>query len=101
LFVFGFKSQEIQPIWQSSNLAQPNCSFIFADINNDNLNELLVIEGEYTADFSCSGKHLAVWSWQEWGFYNDWRSNSGEYGGKNVQEYIDQIKNTFAEGAGL
>ena len=100
-FVFGFKEKEIQPIWQSSNLAQPNCSFAFADINNDNLAELLVIEGEYTADFSCYGKYLAVWSWQEWGFYNDWRSNSGEYGGKKVQEYINEIENTYREGNGL
>ncbi|MFA6271958.1 MAG: hypothetical protein WC693_02500 [Patescibacteria group bacterium] len=97
-FVFGFKEQEIQPVWQSSNLAQPNCSFTFADINNDSLEELLVIEGEYTADFSCSGNHLAVWSWREWGFYNDWRSNSGEYGGKTVNQYIDEIKKTYAEG---
>jgi len=66
-------------VWGSSNLSVPNCKFIFSDINNDNLQELLVIEGEYKDDFSCSGKYLAVWKWQEWGFYNEWRSESGHY----------------------
>lgn len=90
-FVFGFKDQKIQPIWQSSNLSRPNCEFIIADVNGDGMDELVVIEGEYSSDFICSGKYLAVWSWQEWGFYNDWRSEAGEYEGALSQEYLDQI----------
>lgn len=95
LFVFGFVDQKIQPIWQSSNLHQPNCKFAFTDINEDNMNELVVIEGEYTDDFTCSGKYLAVWTWREWGFYNDWRSEAGEYTEELPQAYIDQITNEF------
>jgi len=85
-FVLGFKEGKINPIWQSSNLEKPNCEFLFEDINNDHQQELIVIEGEYSDDYQCEGKYVAVWKWNEWGFVNEWRSNEGEF--KNLKVEI-------------
>ncbi|MBU0648941.1 CapA family protein [Patescibacteria group bacterium] len=79
LFVYDYINNEVVPIWQSSNLDQPNCEFDFQDIDNDGNEELVVIEGEYAEDFICEGKHVAVWQWNGWGFSLVWRSPAGDY----------------------
>jgi poly-gamma-glutamate capsule biosynthesis protein CapA/YwtB (metallophosphatase superfamily) len=76
-FVYQFNETGMRPLWQSSNLDAPNCEFEFFDIDKDSKLELIVIEGEYQDDHRCLGKHVAVWEWREWGFYNDWRSEEG------------------------
>ncbi len=80
-FVFGYSKerQKISPIWQSSNLEAPNCDALFDDVNNDGRQELIVIEGSYDDWPYCKGRHVAVWSWNGWGFANDWRSDPGSY----------------------
>ena len=75
LFVMEYKNETFAQVWGSSNLSVPNCEFSFSDIDNDGKQELLVIEGEYTEDFSCIGKYRAIWKWNEWGFYNESRSD--------------------------
>lgn len=79
LFVYELASDGVHSLWQSSNLDQPTCEFVFADLDGDNKQELGVIEGEYTTERSCRGKFLAIWKWDEWGFYNQWRSNQGRF----------------------
>lgn len=78
-FVFDFIDDTIKPVWQSSNLAAPNCAFDVADIDGDNKNELIVIEGSYEDKPLCNGKFVAVWEWNGWGFTNAWRSREGGY----------------------
>lgn len=91
LFVYELTADGIKALWQSSNLDQPICEFIFADLDGDNKQELGVIEGEYTTDRSCRGKFLAIWKWNEWGFYNQWRSNEGHFSNlKAVEENSDK-----------
>lgn len=85
-FVFRLDGQEIRPVWQSSNLAVPNCEFLLEDIDNDGKNELVVIEGDYDDGRSCQGKYLAVWRWNDWGFFNQWRSQEGEFANLDVEE---------------
>lgn len=78
-FVFNILSKGVEPVWQSSNLEHPNCEFVFADLDNDNAQELIVLEGEYNKNFECIGKYIAVWKWNEWGFFNEWRSKEGSF----------------------
>lgn len=79
LFVFDLQKNAVTPLWQSSNLEAPNCAFTFGDVTNDGKQDLVVIEGEYTEPGRCSGKYVAVWSWSQWGFANEWRSEPGKY----------------------
>lgn len=79
LFVYELGADGVHSLWQSSNLDQPTCEFVFADLDGDDKQELGVIEGEYTTTRACRGKFVAVWKWDEWGFYNQWRSNAGHF----------------------
>jgi hypothetical protein len=72
-FVFNVTDRGVKPVWQSSNLAVPNCDFIIADIDTDGKMELITIEGEYSTGRTCSGTHRAVWKWNGWGFVNESR----------------------------
>jgi len=76
-FLFNYTKEGMKALWQSSNLDAPNCSFKIYDIDKDEKNELVVVEGEYGEGGACVGKHAAVWEWKEWGFYNDWRGERG------------------------
>jgi len=78
-FVFDFVNSQVKPIWQSSNLTAPNCQFAFADLDDDGLNELITLEGDYLPSLECRGNHLAIWKWNGWGFSNEWRSEKGDY----------------------
>ncbi len=78
-FVFGFHGGKVVPIWQSSNLDAPNCRYLFGDVDGDGKQELVTIEGKYSPDLSCTGKYLAVWKWNDWGFTNIWRSGEAAY----------------------
>ena len=90
-FVLGFHKGKIKNIWQSSNLEKPNCDFIFSDIDEDGKQELIVIEGEYGGD--CEGKHIAVWKWGSWGFFNEWRSDAGNFSNLKIRrsQYIEKV----------
>jgi hypothetical protein len=72
-FVFIFRNNSLEPIWQSSNLKSPNCEFEIADRDHDGKNELIVIEGSYEDWPACKGRHSALWKWNGWGFTNEWR----------------------------
>lgn len=88
-FVYSLVDNEIKMEWGSSNLAKPNCEFQLADIDEDGKNDLIVIEGEYQDNASCSGEYIAVWKWGQWGFVNEWRSEKGNY--KNLR--IERLDN--------
>ncbi|MFA7169848.1 MAG: hypothetical protein WC178_03260 [Candidatus Paceibacterota bacterium] len=85
-FIFDFKDGEVRPIWQSSNLDAPNCQILISDMDDDSQNELVVIEGDYADSPDCKGKYLAVWKWNEWGFFNEWRSEAGVFDGVETYE---------------
>ncbi len=80
-FVLDFIDNKVKQIWCSSNLSNPNCEFKIADINNDGKNELIVIEGDYSQrpKYKCNGNYVAIWKWNNWGFFNEWRSTKGNY----------------------
>lgn len=78
-FIYKFNNGKLQPHWGSSNISAPICKFAVADINHDGENELIVLEGDYKDYPNCTGKDLAVWKWNGWGFENFWQSKKGEY----------------------
>jgi len=80
-FVFAFGEDTLKAVWQSSNLEKPNCDYVLADVDDDGQDELVVTEGEYAEGRQCDAAFVAVWKWNEWGFYNEWRSDRGVYAG--------------------
>lgn len=89
-FVYDLVDNEMIMNWGSSNLAKPNCEFQTTDIDNDGKNDLIVIEGEYQNDTSCSGEYIAVWKWGSWGFVNEWRSEKGNYKNLRIEDHDDK-----------
>jgi poly-gamma-glutamate synthesis protein (capsule biosynthesis protein) len=85
-FVLRFKDRSVEQVWGSSNLSEPNCEFKIVDIDNDEENELVVIEGDYSEDFKCNGNYVAVWEWNDWGFSNQWRSEKGNFSGLEIEK---------------
>jgi len=78
-FVLNYENDTMRHVWGSSNLALPNCEFQIADVDDDGINELIVIEGNYWNIHECKGEYVAVWKWNDWGFTNQWRSERGKY----------------------
>ncbi|MBU0598408.1 hypothetical protein KKF61_05495 [Patescibacteria group bacterium] len=93
LFIYEFQDDNLHQVWGSSNLSQPNCEFTFNDIDHDNKQELIVIEGLYTDNYQCQGQFLAVWKWEEWGFFNEWRSKPGDY--QDINSLLPAIKEQY------
>ena len=85
-FVFDFINKTIKLIWGSSNLSVPNCEFKIADIDGDNKDDLVVIEGDYSQKPSCNGNYVAVWKWNGWGFSNEWRSKKGTFSNLEIEK---------------
>lgn len=79
LFVYRLKDKVMKQVWCSSALDYPIVSFTIQDIDNDNLFELVVEEGQYrkitgeryTLD-TFARVRTTVWRWDEWGFRLDW-----------------------------
>ena len=88
-FVLDFSGDAIKQVWGSSNLAEPNCEFKIADVDNDGENDLVVIEGDYSQNLKCVGNYIAVWKWNDWGFSNEWRSDKGNYANLEIEK-IDE-----------
>ncbi len=85
-FVLDFSGDTIKQVWGSSNLAEPNCEFKVADIDNDGKNDLVVIEGDYSQKPKCAGNYIAVWKWNDWGFSNKWRSEKGNFANLEIEK---------------
>ncbi|MBM3205635.1 CapA family protein [Candidatus Shapirobacteria bacterium] len=85
-FVLDFSGGSIKHVWGSSKLAEPNCEFKIADVDNDGKNDLVVIEGDYSQKPRCSGNYVAVWKWNDWGFSNEWRSEKGNFANLEIEK---------------
>lgn len=85
-FVLDFSGGAIKQVWGSSNLAVPNCEFEIADVDNDEKNDLVVVEGDYSQKPKCTGNYVAVWKWNDWGFSNEWRSEKGNFTNLEIEK---------------
>lgn len=90
-FIFDLQGEKIKSIWQSSNLAVPNCQFLINDVNADGDNELTVLEGDYADIDACNSKYFAVWKWHEWGFKNEWRSERGNFDKLKIDNFSSGV----------
>jgi len=88
LFLYSFVNGEMKSKWNSSNLPYINTKTILADLNGDGKNEIIVLERPYKwGEEGFQGETVAVWEWNEWGFWLEWRSNKGKYNDFSL-EYI-------------
>lgn len=94
LFVMRYSQGDFKSVWMSSNLSKPNTEFAFADLDCDSLLELAVIESEYGEESSGCGEYVAIWKWNEWGFFNEWRSEKGQYKNLSVETIDNQTRVT-------
>jgi len=85
-FVLDFSGGSIKHVWGSSKLAEPNCEFKIADVDNDGKNDLVVIEGDYSQKPKCIGNYVAVWKWNDWGFSNKWRSEKRNFTNLEIEK---------------
>lgn len=68
-------------VWNSSNLPYYNLKTYLTDIDKDGLNEIIVLEQPYDS----AHKTVAMWQWDNWGFKNIWRSESGNFADMKLQ----------------
>ena len=66
--LIAWRDDSFREIWAGSALASPVRSFKPADLDGDGLQELIVIESDYTAKTGDPGRSLSVWSWNGFGF---------------------------------
>lgn len=64
-FIFKLEKGQMKPVWQSSNLDQPNYCGASIDFNDDGENELITIEGSYNVN---DKRQVTMWKWDGWGF---------------------------------
>ena len=85
-FIYDFIEGTMKSVWGSSNLTAPNCEFKIIDVDGDNKNDLVVIEGNYEQMPECRGEYVAVWKWNGWGFSNEWRNEKGNFSDLEIEK---------------
>ena len=64
-------------IWAGSALPAPFLALAVGDVDGDGRNEVVTLEGEYTAGRGGPAARVNVWRWNGFGFTMDWRSPPG------------------------
>jgi hypothetical protein len=85
IFVYAWQEDSLSLIWGSSTLDAPIKELAVRDVNQDSKNELIVLEGNYENSYSSFAEYITIWHWQEWNFFNDFRSKKGKYFGLGIQ----------------
>ncbi len=88
-FIYGFKEGEIRPIWCSSTIDYPIHKMAASDINGDGKDELVVLEGTYDQPQDSLTKYVGIWSWNDWGFSNDFRSEEDQFCDLKIRKDLD------------
>jgi len=68
IILIGWRGHEYGEIWAGSALAEPVKSFATADLNADNIQELVTLEGSYGDSPSAPAHTLKVWGWNGFWF---------------------------------
>jgi hypothetical protein len=68
IILIGWQDGRYREMWAGSALAEPVRSFAAADLNGDNLQELVTLEGRYADSRSAPARALRVWEWNGFGF---------------------------------
>ncbi len=65
--------------WAGSALPAPLLALVVGDVDNDGLNEVITLEGDYGAGRNGVASHVDVWAWNDFGFSLEWRSQNGAF----------------------
>ena len=68
IILIGWRDGQYRELWAGSALAEPVRSFAVADLNGDDAQELVTLEGTYADSRSAPARALKVWEWNEFGF---------------------------------
>jgi hypothetical protein len=68
IILIGWREGRYRELWAGSALAEPVRSFAVADLNGDNAQELVTLEGRYADSRSAPARALKVWEWNGFGF---------------------------------
>jgi hypothetical protein len=68
IILIGWKINGYRELWAGSALADPIKSFSVADLNGDNSQELVALEGRYSDPRTAPARTLKVWKWNGFGF---------------------------------
>ena len=76
LILIGWRRSEFREIWAGSALADPIVAFSAADIDGDERQELIALEGRYDRSKEV-GQSITIWDWNGFGFSLRWRGREG------------------------
>lgn len=68
VILIGWRNHGYQELWAGSPMADPIKSFSVADLDGDNIQELVALETRYSEPRSAPGRTLKVWKWNGFGF---------------------------------
>lgn len=68
IILIGWTRGGYHELWAGSAMADPISSFAAADLNGNNAQELVALEGRYTDPKSAPARTLKVWEWNGFGF---------------------------------
>ncbi|MDD4606982.1 MAG: CapA family protein [Patescibacteria group bacterium] len=90
LFIYKWDGAKIKLFWGSSSLDAPIREMAVEDVNNDQQNELIVLEGDYQNLANPVADYLSIWHWHEWSFYNDFRSDLNQFYNLQIKNFGDK-----------
>lgn len=79
-------SRSYREIWAGSALPVPLIQIAAGDIDGDDANELVALEGTYTNGRDGAGNRMSVWRWNGFGFTMQWQSEQTEYTGFALED---------------
>ena len=68
IILIGWKINGYRELWAGSAMAEPIKFFAAADLDGDNNQELVALEGRYSDSRSALARTLKVWEWNGFGF---------------------------------
>jgi hypothetical protein len=68
IILIGWKINGYRELWAGSPMADPIKSFAAVDLNSDNNQDLVALEGRYSDPKSAPARTLKVWEWNGFGF---------------------------------
>jgi hypothetical protein len=66
-------------IWAGSALPVPLLALAVGDVDGDDANEVVTLEGDYATGWDGPASHVDVWQWNGFGFSLEWRSPGGAF----------------------
>ena len=85
-FVYGFRKDAIRPAWSGSAVARPIREFALADIEGDDTNEFVVLDGDYTDPRNAPARGITILRWGGW-VYEVLAQIGGTYYGMTQVEF--------------